>query len=533
MRLQKESKLVWVLAAVGLLVVFSLCCFNENLARVGDNIFLYNRCLQARDCLKNGLYPFLYYEDVGGIGYGSPIFYGQLTLFPFMLFLDDISVFLKVYYLCCLLLNFFGFRLFLKRVSSYATLTSCFYIFSMPFLGVFNGNIPANALAVGFSWMFFAYCIDFFRDRRSFCPLILTYFMIWQSNFNSTILATIVCFGIFVVYFCWSHWKDYLKLILCAMLVISYNLMNIFVHRDAIALSDPSVLLGVLNVDSDCRLLSIHPIGSRLFRVSVSGVDCCTGFISFVAFAVFAYYIIRYARHESVRFKVCSVCIGVALVAGHIVGSCVVWPDVYKATNVFFQFPIRYYVLLFGFALAVLSRVIRPSFFVYIAIFLSIVDFVLVNPFKSVYQEDVAMIGIQMGNGEYASSKFMKNYDVYDLYGTSVVSENGAFYTFNREYGVVEVDCSQNTGDDVLTLPKLYYKGYQAFGSAGECFPVLSGYSNYCQVAIGDYQGILRLEYRVPGVVLFFFFVQVTTVASLVYRCIFGFPRRRVYAKAK
>lgn len=243
MRKQNESRVVWTIAGVGLLAVFSLCCFNENIVYVGDNLFLYNRLVQIRDCLAHGRWPFLYYEDVGGIGYGSPIFYGQLTLFPFLFVADRISVFLRLYYLCCLLLNFFGFRCFLKRVSSYATLTSCLYIFSMAFLGLFNGNIPANVMAVGFSWFFFAYCIDFFRDGQHFALVTLTYFAIWQSNFNSVVIATLFCFGIFLVYFKLDRWRSYLALLACVILVIGFDVFNILAHLDAIALVDPNALL--------------------------------------------------------------------------------------------------------------------------------------------------------------------------------------------------------------------------------------------------------------------------------------------------
>lgn len=532
MRRQNESNVVWCIAAIGLFVVFSLCCFNEGLVYVGDNIFLHNRLVQIRDCLSNGLWPFLYYEDVGGIGYGSPIFYGQLTLFPFLPLAGQISSFLRVYYLCCLLLNFFAFRYFLKRVSSYATLTSCLYIFSMAFLGLFNGNIPANAMAVGFSWLFFAYCIDFFRDGNSFGLVILTYFAIWQSNFNSVVLATVVCFGIFLVYFRIDRIRSYVRLLVCVLLVVGFDIYNILSHLDAIALVDPSVLLSIMDVEADCRMTSVHPLGGILFRTAVLGVDGCVGFLSFGAFAVFVYYVMRYIRYESLRFRVCSMVIGVCALVGYIVGCCAIWPNIYRATNVFFQFPIRYYVILFGFVLAILSRVIRPSWFVYFVIILSIFDVFIVNPFRAGEKDDVRLIGVQLGNGEYASNEFLKNYDVYDTYGTSVQSSSGAVYSLEREYGSIEVDCSSNRGGDVITLPKLYYNWYRADGSGGEVFHVSSGYSNYCQVSLGSYTGVLRLIYSPPVLAYVLLGLQACSVLWLFSRLLVGClsGRRRGHA---
>lgn len=521
MRVQRESRAAWVLAGVALFVIFSLLCFNDDLAKVGDSIFLYNRCYQIRDCLLNGHYPFLYYEDLGGIGYGSPIFYGQLSLFPFVFFLDDISVFLKVYFLSCLLLNFFGFRCFLKRVSSYATLTSCFYITSMAFLSLVGGNIPANVMAVGFSWFFFAFCVDYFRDGKSFALLILSYFMIWQSNFNSTVLATVVCFGIFLVYVNVRRWKDYVRLLVAVSLTIGYNLVNIVVHMDAISTTGAEAMLSVLNQKSDGRLLSIHPIGGYLFRSNFEAVDCCCGFMTLGLLAVFVYFVFHGIRAESRRFKVCSILIGVACLAGYAVGTCAVWPTVYKATDLFFQFPIRYYIFLFGFVLAILSRVIKPHWLVYLVIGLCILDIFAVNPFRSEPSAHIEYVGLQLGNGEYASPAFIKDYGVYKEYCDSIHSASGETYAFERGYNEVVVDCSSNPGKDILTLPKLYYKGYQAVGSDGELFTVESGYSNYCQVDIGTYKGTLSLFYKVPSIVMAFFWLQVACVLSCLWALAF------------
>lgn len=515
MRLQRESKLIWCLAGGGLFALFCLVCFNTNLPYVGDSVFLYNRCYQGYDCLRHGLYPFLYYEDCGGIGYGSPIFYGQLTLFPFIPLLGNISVFLKVYYLCVLLLNFFGFRCFLKRISNYATLSTCFYIFSMAFVGIYNGNIPACAMAVGFSWYFFAYCIDFFRDKRNFELLILAYFMIWQSNFNTTVIATAVCFGLFIVYFDKKRIKDYARLLVVVTLLIAYNIVNILVHIDAVTTVDPAYMLDILNTESDCRLLSVHPLGGLVFRSIVQGVDGCTGFMHFAVFFVFLCCLYMGWIAQSLRFKVCTVVLMATVVFGYVIGSCSVWPSVYKFTNAFFQFPIRYYVFLFGFVIAVFSRVIQPKWFVYVLIPVCVLDIFLVNPFRSVASEEERYVVWQLGNGEYASDDFLKDFGVYDEYRSAVVSSSGAEYQFTRSYNLVVVDCEANPGVDILTLPKLYYKGYKAVGSSGESFLVSSGYSNYCEIDIGSYRGVIALSYHVPFVVLLLFFVQVACVCVL------------------
>lgn len=517
MHTQKESRVVTFIAVFGLFVVFSLLAFNDDLVKVGDIVFLYNRAFQIRDCLQHGVYPFLYYEDLGGIGYGTPIFYGQLTLFPFIFFVDDIAVFTKLYFLACLVLNFFAFRAFIKRISSYGTLMACFYIFSSVFIALYTGNLPANVMAVGWSWLFFAYCIDYFRDGRNLGLCALTYFMIWQSNFNSTVLSTLVCFGIFCVYFKRSELKRYALLLGVVLLTIGYNIVNIFTHLDAIYSVPADVMMSVFNGSSDIRVMSPFPIGGFMFRSLLEVVDMCTGIMSIGLFVIFVYYFSRNIRQESTRFRVCSLVIILLTAVGHIIGLYSVWPIVYQATNVFFQFPIRYYIYLFGFVLAILSRVIKPRWFVYAVLAFSIVDIFIVNPFLSDTTMQLEYIGLQLGNGEYASPDFIQDYDIYMDYSTSVHSESGADYSFTHEYNLVEVDCSSNPGVDVLTLPKLYYNGYVAKGENGERFLVSSGYSNYCLVDIGDYSGKLSLYYEAPNTVMMFFFIQVFVVGFLVF----------------
>lgn len=528
MRKQNESRLTWAIAFIGLFLIFSLTCFNDGLSGTGDYVFLCNRLTQIRDCFRNGYYPFLYYEDVGGIGYGSPIFYGQLTLFPFIPLADNSSAFLRVYMLCCLLLNFFGFRHFLKRISENATINACFYLFSMPFVAIFACNLPAYALAVGFSWIFFGYCIDFFRDDVNCFRLILSYFLIWQSNFNATVLATLVCFGIFCVYFDRRRIRDYVELFIMTASVICFNVINIVFHLDAINPASPEYMLETLEVGSDYRVLSQTPIGGHLFRV-FSSADHYTGFVSFPVFIVLCTAIWYGIRGQSKRFKVCSAIIGVVFIGGYIIGRADIWPTVYKATNLFFQYPIRYYIILFGFVIAVLSRFVGNGRLIYAVLVFCILDIAIVNPFRSEISSNIHYVGLQIANAEYASPSFVRDYDTYLEYCDSIHSESGEEYSFEREYGIIKVDCSANvSGSDVLTLPKLYYNGYQATSEDGESFHVSSGYSNYCEIDIGDYQGVVTLFYNLPQPVFVAFYVETMLVIYIVLQEILDFVRRKI-----
>lgn len=517
MRVQKENKAVWLLAVCALFVSCSSVVFNSLWSDNGDYIFLYNRLFQIYDCLRNGYFPFIYYEDVGGIGYGSPIFYGQLTLVPFLLFVASIDAFVKAYSLCSLLLNFFGFRFFLKRVSDHATLVACFYITSMPFLGLYNGSLPANCFAVGISWFFLGYCIDFFRDGRNGVFVTLTYFLVWQSNFNTTVICTLVCFALFVVYFRRSHFWGYVKLLLGTLVVVSYDIVNMLVHIDALRFADAETVLSRMSQPHDIKVFSIHPFGGYLYRGSSPSIDYCNGFMTFGVLAVFVYCLIKGFGQESLRFRVCSVLIGVVAVVGYVIGTYDIWRAVYKATDIFFQFPVRYYIYIFGFVLAVFARVVRPQWFVYVALVLCLFDIAVAKPFHPSPDYSKEYWYWQIGNYEYASDSFVRSNDVYHDYSSGIHSYSGVHYSSGRSYNVVFVDCSSNPGRDIITLPKLYYKGYRAVGENGERFVVSSGFSNYCEINLGNYTGKLYLTYRVPPVVLFFFLLQIACVSSMLY----------------
>lgn len=530
MRVQRESHLVWAIAISALLVIFSLRCFDSNVVLEADATFLYNRCWQMLDCLRHGYYPFIYYNDIGGIGYGSPIFYGQATLFPFMLFLADILVFIKAYFLVCLLVNFFGFRCFVKRFSSYGTLSACFYILGVPYIFMCSSGMYAATLATGFSWFFFAFCIDFFRDGKGMAFLILTYFLIWQSNFNSVVLATVVCVGIFLLFFRLSRWRSYLKLFLCVLALILYNIVNILVHLDSLRLADFSTLfpgdMELLRV-----VLSCTPFGGFLYRsvgISLYGYDLCCGFMSFGMLVVLVHYLRDGFLKQSLEYRLCAVGVLALASLGYFVGMYPIWGTVFQVTNAFFQWPLRYFIIMWGFVVAVLARVVKPDKWVCFVLILCVLDIFVANPLSaSSTAGGVDFLLLNMGHGEYAGETFEKSMDVYEEWSTAVHSESGAVYTYVNDYNGLSVDCSANPGEDVLTLPKLYYNGYEARGSDGEVFPLSSGYSNYCEVGIGSYQGVLTLRYRVHGVVLVCFWIQVIGLFILSGYIVMSFVKRR------
>ena len=528
-RKQNETNFVWFVAIAAMFVIVALRCFDSKLMTEPDATFLYNRAFQMWDCLRHGFWPFLYYNDVGGIGYASPIFYGQLTLLPFIPLLGSISSFIRGYFLVCVVLNFFGFRFLCKRFSSYATLSACFYVLGVPFVTLCGSGMYAFVLGLGFSWFFFGYCVDYFRDNRNLFPLVLFYFLIWQSNFNAVALATLVCFCLFCCYFRLSHWRAYVRLFLCVLLLVSYDIVNMLVHLDALRLSDFS--LGFLGDMSKERIvMSTSPFGGFLYRsiqyVRYNG-DLCCGFMSFGFFCAFTHYWVFYGRDKSMVMRVRAVAVWMISIVGYLAGIHTVWGHVFKATHAFFQFPIRYFILCYGFIVVVLAKVIKNTKFAHIVLILALLDIFITNPLSvGVSSGEMDFVFQRIVYAEYAGSNFVRGIETYDIYSSAVVSSSGREYSYVNDYNGLTVDCFGNVGDEVLTLPKLYYRGYKATGSGDETFVVRSGYSNYCEVDIGDYQGSLILRYETPKIVLAFFWLQVACLLAVLWNICFERDRR-------
>lgn len=532
MKAQRESNLVWFIAILSLLLVVALFCFGSDPTADSDATFLYNRCYQLWDTICHGYFPFLYYNDIGGIGYASPVFYGQLTLLPFIPFLGGIQSFINAYHLVRVLLNFFGFRCFIKRLSEHATLSACFYILGIPFVLMCGAGLHAFVLGVGICWFFFAYCIDFFRDGVRMWHLVLSYFLIWETNFNAVVFATVICFVLFVRYFRRDRWRGYVRLFLVVLLLISYNLVNMAVHIDALRLVDISQWLSG-DTSTERIMLSSLPFGGFLFRGVANswGIgDLCCGFMQFGVLFVFVRSLwLRWAETSS-SYRVCACVILSACALGYVFGLHFIWGFVWNMTHAFFQFPIRYFIFLYGFVIALLSRVVRPGRLEVAVLLICAVDLFFANPMQAgISRGDMPIVFYYTAYGEYLGGSFVDGDDTYSEYVNRVHSESGVSYPFVNEYNGLSVDCSGNTGDDYLLLPKLYYRGYKAYGSGGEVFPVSSGYSNYCQVAIVDYNGSLRLIYEVPAICMAFFWLQVACLLGVFHNLIpwDGVERRR------
>ena len=180
-----------------LLMLWSLTsilgCMNAD--SMSDALFLYNRVAQLRTCILEGhILGIFYYNDIGGIGYGSSFFYGYLTLIPFICITDRV-LFIKIFFIVSYIILYLGAKSFIKRFSKDYDFIAFLFMASPFIVTLFVGtSMYLNYFAIGISLFFLAKCIDFFRDEKSFYPASILFFLLLNTHIITSVYSSVIFF---------------------------------------------------------------------------------------------------------------------------------------------------------------------------------------------------------------------------------------------------------------------------------------------------------------------------------------------------
>lgn len=531
------KKFSWQLFGVGLIFCYVIYRCPWYRLYVSDTTFLANRAYQMLDCIENNSPIFFYYNDFKGLGYGSSFFYGYLTLLPFLPILKylGIDAFFISYQFTALLFQFIGVAMFAKRFTNDKYMEIGVLYLIQPLFGTWMiiSSMFSFVLGCGMCFIFISKCIDFFRDRKSFIPACIWYFIIMNTHMISSLLGFVGCVFVLIFYFDKLRLKEYTYFCLLCIVLCLWNIFQVLYYFDSYMAHGHNINMlldssGIL-ISSSLALLFMFGIFGQIFTkgVFVFNISC---FLSCIW---------SLKRKKSLREKL------VLLVVLGVVIFCFrpVFLFINDRINTVIQFPVR--LIPFWSAVFLVICMRRVSLrYIRNAIFCSVIplllmfslvpnkdlldnvtevyemhgDEYLVDGAEKAYEHLTVNFGY-IGNGEYLPSNM--NY-----YGNGIKfpirrefcngdDENTYSYSYNSTNGVVKCDLSNNTSSTV-EIGKLWYKGYQS--NAGECFQTENGYVG---VDVSGFSGELEVYYKYPIILQILFCIDCIMAGFILIKLIY------------
>lgn len=526
----KRIKIDWI----GIIIVMFLSCIvivaNNDRTLVPDIRYLYNRAEQMLNCIKDGNIPFFYYNDFGGVGYGSSFFYGQLTLYPFLFFVNKgIDVFVNSYTVAMIALTYTGACFLGKRFTKNYKFIALLYMCSCwSVQSFFSFATLSNILATAISFYFIGFCIDFFRDKKSFVPASILFFVVINTHLITAIISFIICAILFIMYFDKSRFKNYVKFALFTTFICSYFLINVSYHSGVvnnIEFINKRMLKYVEagNYNVICNYQSKLPFTGVIFNIilakfKLSGID---GYHLINLGVVIL--LIVWGRHKFSKREI--VCLVISLLAT-LVSIRYFWVLVNKAWLNPIQFPCRFTSYIVICILLVCLRNVELTKFksrIFILCCLPELLFIsfVTEPTDRALLEYDNPYSHQVINGEYLDKSFSWDLNDFEYKKNHVTDQDGNEYDFSVFPNKVVVSVHGSRDKDIqLTLPKLYYRGYtfsrvevpEAFTTMNEkefyshtytpyitdTYNVEMGDSQFIKVDIGTSRGTFVLTYEHP-----------------------------------
>lgn len=494
------------MTTIGYIVVIvayfiTLFLMRGNMMSNSDVTFFVNRANQMLNCIKDGQVPFFYYNDFGGVGYGSSFFYGQLTLYPFLpLLLISKLTFIYGYITVMTVLVIAGVRQVCKRFTDkYDFITLMFMACPLTFEIIVIIRMYPNNMGMAFTLCFIAYVIDFFRDNKknSFIKASLLFYLIINTHLLSAAIAFIITVVLMVYYFDKHRIKDYFKFAVFTALICSYWIINFLYHSSSIN-DVQDINKFVLSH------LSIYdfsfPYSGPLEQLVITGKFSGLTIIDWLVAIVLLVLLFKGTLHTKIKLNILKIILIVLLISG--------LNPIWKILNLNvyitpFQFSFRYlvYIMLTMYILA-FSKIKTHEFRLFISSYAIIymVTFILAFGLgETEKMDEYTQLDAYIGNGEYVSKDFTCTEKEFSVLSSQVSDNNGNKYDYHIDKNKVIVNKLQTDKNIKLTVPKLYYRGYIAKGGHGEKLNVSSGTSQFISVDIpAGFSGKMEVYYRHP-----------------------------------
>lgn len=565
---KNKVRLLDVLSFVICLVVLWTVYMNTDFKGVDDFLYHMDRLKQMLTCIEDGIYPDYYYNDYFKLGYGSSFLYPQFTLLFFVPFYFMGATALNVaMVVTCVVTHWLGFRTFAKRFSKNWCYAVPLYLGSSCFVTAMNGlDIISSFICCGLSWFFLAYFVDFMRGEGLFTKrkiamikASLFFFLMMGTSLISSVVGFVACVFLFILYFRKERMKEYIEFAIINLGMNAFWLcravwqIGICTRLDEI---NENMRIGATRVDCNVGFQTIVPIFGVVESTVLGGNFFNSGYSYFNIFVtiILLYFAIKY--HGKLSKKEYFV-LGVCLVT-MVISNLKVWSIINDIVDLRIQFPIRYGFYVLGALVLIAIRNVdfdknKLNKQLFICLCLLIIPEVFqitrcmiirthvidaddmyaylegekVFDWGTVdgdYKDWIEYAGSSIINGEYMDKSYTFNYSDFLHYKDTARDQNDVGYPVEYDKNVTVVDVPSHEGDLVLTIPKLWYKGFHCYDEDGnELSEVSKGYSQYCEVSIGDYSGKVYLVWNLPVILqvlkllCFIFIVILLRLLSMLY----------------
>lgn len=465
----KKVKIDWT----GIFIIMFIACTvivgNTDRVLVPDLRYLYNRAEQMLQCIQDGRVPFFYYNDFGGVGYGSSFFYGQLTLYPFLPFVKlGISQFLNAYTIVTIALTYTGSCYLCKRFSkNYKFISLLFMCSCYTIQSFYSFATLSNMLAIAISFYFIGACIDFFQDNKSFIPASIFFYLIMGTHLVTAVISFIICVILFIMYFDKHRFKGYAKFACFTCIICLYYIANILYHYGVVTNISAinNRMLTYVEAGNDnvkCNYQSKLPFTGVIFNIILDkfGYSANDGF-HLINLAI-VILMLLWGRHKFSKREISVLAISLV---GTIISIRYIWVALNKLWLNPIQFPCRFssYIVLSMMLILLrntdLSKLKQRVFIICCLPELLLISFVT-SPTDSSLLLYSNPYSHQVINGEYLDKSFSWDLDDFEYKKSHVTDQYGNEYKYDIYKDKVVIYVTNEHDDLELTFPKLYYKGY-------------------------------------------------------------------------
>lgn len=470
-----------------------LWLYKDALLYNTDNVFLINRAEQMLKCIKDGNIPFFYYDDFKGIGYGSSFFYGQLTLYPFLpLLLIGKIPFMYGYMFVSLILSIIGVKEFVKRFCSNAKFVSNLYLISISFFMLFvYTQLYACIMGQALGFLFLAYSIDFLRDKKSFIPSGLLFFLVINTHLLTAVVVFLIVCYIWLLYFDRKRLKEYFLYFVYVLSLCLYFLCNYFYHSEALNEIQKISRFSLGGRVADSQFGYVIPVG-LVESYAITKKLSSNTYFDVATFIMLLFLLIKNRNLLTIKKKI-TIGICICLL---ILGQAYVWH--WFNLTIFtlpFQFSLRYVSFIIVYLYCVSFQYADSNVQTFLksyGLFLIIILYIVYMLSDKLVMPEYDNIDKYVGNGEYVSKDF--NYTPDEIENITV-KDNTKTYKYKENKGIIIADIDTK-GTKIVTVPKLYYKGYRVKFNGKE-LKILSKITNFIQVKVKG-SGVLEVYYEHP-----------------------------------